>query len=444
MSRCSVLGAAAGLVLSILGCMPAATGWRHFHGDLSGQGFLNVKSGYALSPAWKSEPLRIVGSSPVVGRDVVGLEVVYVGTADAFLAAVEGASGAVRWRRFLGEAQGRSSIVSAPTVGADGGVMVLTTTASADGRLGSSLHKVDWTGSRRWSYPLPDGVVALGSPKGLDVAGRRLALVQSFAGGPDGPRSELMLVGDAGDKAELIARGVLGGCAGGAASQARVLNTWKRLSADPAGAVIDPADVSLEPTPAAAMVGSRLLIAIAGHRCRAAVFEWGGSGLVKLWETPQAHDGISSPVILPNRRMVIGRRDGKLLAYDMETGVKMWEYDAGEPILSTPAGSAQGIVFAASTGHLHAVHADHGGGLLPSGAVQRLKIPGPSLSSPAVTAECLYVPSGEMITVSHDFKVRSYSTAFAGSPFSSPAVGAGGSVYVVAADGSLWKYKGAD
>jgi hypothetical protein len=31
-----------------------------------------------------------------------------------------------------------------------------------------------------------------------------------------------------------------------------------------------------------------------------------------------------------------------------------------------------------------------------------------------------------------------------GNGFSSPAVGADGSLYVVAADGSIWKYKGAN
>jgi len=52
-----------------------------------------VKSGYAVSPTWKSEPLRITGSSPVLGRDAAGAEVIYVGTTDATLVAVDAPPG---------------------------------------------------------------------------------------------------------------------------------------------------------------------------------------------------------------------------------------------------------------------------------------------------------------------------------------------------------------
>ena len=47
-----------------------------------------------------------------------------------------------------------------------------------------------------------------------------------------------------------------------------------------------------------------------------------------------------------------------------------------------------------------------------------------------------------MLTVSHTFKVRSHNSDFSGNGLSSPAVGQSGSVYVVAADGAVWKYKG--
>jgi outer membrane protein assembly factor BamB len=140
--------------------------------------------------------------------------------------------------------------------------------------------------------------------------------------------------------------------------------------------------------------------------------------------------------------MVFGQRNGRLLAYDAETGVKMWEYHAGEPVLATPSGSAEGLIFAVSLERLHAVHVGQGGISSPAGFRQSLKIPGPTLASPAVTSECVYVPAGEMISVSHDFKVRSYNTAFTGNGLSSPAVGRDGSIYVVAKDGSIWKYKG--
>jgi outer membrane protein assembly factor BamB len=441
MSRRSILWALAGLVLSVAGCAQTLTGWRHFQGDLSGQGFLNVKSGYAVSPAWKSEPLAIAGSSPVVGRDPLGAELVYAGTADARLVAVDAASGDVRWRRYLGADEGRSHIVSSPTVGDDGGILVLTTTELAGGRLQSSLHKVDGLGNRRWSFALPDGGVSLGSPKAFTFADQPLALVQFLTGDPGGLRSELAVVRDAGAGAELMSRHRLGDCLDTGTSHARMLKTWQLLAAWPSTPGADPAGVVLDPSPAAKPNRSRLLIAVADNLCRVGVFEWDGRDLSRLWD--DAHPGTvhASPVILSNNLVVFGRRDGKLLAYDAATGVRMWEYDVGEPILSTPSGSAGGVVFAASKEHLHAVQAGNGAAVLQAGAPQRLRIPGPSLASPAVTAECVYLPAHEMLTVSHDFKIRSHNTAFVGNGLSSAAVGSDGSLYVAAADGSIWKYK---
>lgn len=441
MIRRSTLWALAALVLSVAGCAQTLTGWRHFQGDLSGQGFLNVKSGYAVSPAWKSEPLAIASSSPVVGRDPIGAEVVYAGTADARLVAVDAASGEVRWRRHLGAGEGRSSIVASPTVGEDGSVLALTTTELADGRLQSSLHKVDALGIRRWSFALPDGGVSMGSPKAFTFAGEPLALVQFLTGDPGGLRSELAVVRDAGAGAELMSRRRLGDCRDTGAAHARMRKTWQLLAAWPSTPGADPAGVVLDPSPAAKPNRSKLLIAVADNLCHVGVFEWDGRELSRLWD--DAHPGAihSSPAILANNLVVFGRRDGKLLAHDAETGVRMWEHDAGEPILSTPAVSAGGVVFAVSKEHLLAVQAADGAAARQSGAPQRLRTPGPSIASPAVTAECVYLPAHEMLTVSHDFKVRSHNAAFVGNGLSSAAVGSDGSLYVAAADGSIWKYK---
>jgi outer membrane protein assembly factor BamB len=132
------------------------------------------------------------------------------------------------------------------------------------------------------------------------------------------------------------------------------------------------------------------------------------------------------------------------MAHDVETGVKMWEYDAGEPVLATPAGSSKGIVFVVSETQMHAVSGANGVPVVQAGSPQRFRLPGVSRSSPAVTADCVYVATQEMVTVSHDFKARSHNTGFSGTGFSSPAVGGDGSVYVVARNGAIWKFKGSN
>jgi hypothetical protein len=59
-------------LLMVTGC--AGSGfpkWRYFQGDLSGQGYQPVVSGFALSQAWASGPYKITSSSPVLGTDAI-------------------------------------------------------------------------------------------------------------------------------------------------------------------------------------------------------------------------------------------------------------------------------------------------------------------------------------------------------------------------------------
>jgi outer membrane protein assembly factor BamB len=442
MTRFALHWALTGVILSLLGCAPAVTGWRHFHGDLRGQGFLNVKSGYAVSPSWRSEPLKITGSSPVLGRDAAGAEVIYVGTTDATLVAVDAATGAARWKRSLGSPGVASSIVSSPTVADDGGILVVSTADLGGGRLQSWLHKVDRQGQHRWSQLFPNGGFTTGAPRAFTFAGQSLVLVRMLAGNPGALRSEVLVMRDAGEWGELAGRQALAECRGSGLLYSGLLRTWSLLAAFPLEPGVGPVDLILDPTPALNTDRSNPLIVAADNLCRIAVLEWDGAKLSVLWEAAHSGQIHSSPAVLSPNLVVLGRRDGTLLAYDGPTGVKMWQYDAGEPIYSTPSGSATGIIFAASAGHLHAVQAGSGESALPSGTGQRLAISGSTLSSPAVTAECVYLPMREMLTVSHDFKVRSYNSAFSGNGLSSPAVGSDGSIYVVALDGAIWKYQG--
>ncbi|MEE9535916.1 MAG: hypothetical protein V3V51_00610, partial [Desulfobacterales bacterium] len=67
------------------GCAGGTSKWRHFHGDLAGQGYQPVESGYALSAAWIAGPYNITSSSPVIGVVISGREVIYIGTVDGEL-----------------------------------------------------------------------------------------------------------------------------------------------------------------------------------------------------------------------------------------------------------------------------------------------------------------------------------------------------------------------
>ncbi len=440
-----VRAALLGLFLALFGCSPSVTGWRSFQGDLSGQGFQDVRSGLALSPGWVSEPLDVTSSSPVVGRGPLREEVVYVGTARGELVALDAQSGKVRRRTALGGADERTRIVAAPAVADDDGVVVLATSELSDGRLAATLHKVNVQGERLWSYRLPDGGFSTSAPKVFRHRGETLIVVAALLTAAGGLPSEVFVLRDAGARCEPAGRLTIGDCLGGrnrAAVLADIKRVWAQLGAAPSQRGARPQGLFFDPTPAVVADRPRPLIAAADNQCALAMLEWDGSRLTLLWRHAHAADKHSSPAVAAANLVVLGSLSGRLAAYDAESGAFMWAYAAGEPILATPCVSPAGTVFAVSENTLHAVLAANGGAIIRAGAPLTLRLPAPTFSSPVATAERLYIASGEMLTLSHDFNLRSYHTGFSGNGLSSPALGADGALYVVARDGSVWKYQG--
>ena len=152
----------------------------------------------------------------------------------------------------------------------------------------------------------------------------------------------------------------------------------------------------------------------------------------------------SSASVLANGMMIFGREDGKVLAHDVKTGVKMWEYDAGQAVFATPAGSPDQHVFIVSKDQLQVLNAADGSLMQDANFSGKLPLMGTTHASPAVTANLVYVSSLEMLTATHDLKTRASDTNFRGNGFSSVAVGRDGAVYAVAVDGTIRKYAGTE
>lgn len=437
----------AGTLVALLGCSPQLAGWRQFQGDLSGRGFQNVKSGFALSAGWVSVPLAITSSSPVIGRGPLREELVYVGTAAGELVALDAQSGAVRRRIPLGEAGERTRVVSTPAVADDDGVVVLATSELANGALAATLHKVSVQGERVWSYRLPDGGFTTSSPKVFRHQGRSLVVVAALLTEKGGLPSELFLFEDGGGSGGLLGRATLGECQGGrsrAAVVAEIKRLWAQLGAGPEERRGAPGEIFFDPTPAVTADGrERPLVVAADNFCALAMLAWDGRTLSVVWRQSHAAEKHASPVVPAAANLVLlGGRSGRLSAYDLETGAAMWTFTTGEPLLATPCATASGVVFALSGGTLHAVLAESGGAVRRAGLPLALKLPGPTLASPVATPERLFIASREMLTLSHDFNLRSYHTGFSGNGLSSPALGEDGALYAVAHDGTVWKYLG--
>ena len=106
------------------------------------------------------------------------------------------------------------------------------------------------------------------------------------------------------------------------------------LVSDEKGVVLP--DRFIDPTVAVVADREKPLIAIADNLCSIGAFEWDGTSLSVLWRQEHSFEKHSSAAVSANGLMVFGRQDGKVQAYDVETGVTMWEYDAGQPVFATP------------------------------------------------------------------------------------------------------------
>ncbi len=439
---------------TLIGCAGGkSSGWGNFHGDIASQGYQAIDSGFALFSNWVSKPYRISSGSPVIGMDFQNREVIYLGTADARLVAIRSEDGSQKWQRWLGPADLKTAIVSSASVSDKGDIYVIVTGRDGDGSWYSTLYKVNQFGNLQWAYLFPDHRFTTGSPKTIALNNGTAVFVYLSVVTTDDIHGELFVVGDDGSRAMLLDRRSLAACdygePGSGRSYSDIAKNYEKiwgvvstspLEMDENGMVLP--DNFIDPSVAVATCGEKPLIVVADNLCSIGAFEWNGTELSVLWQAGHAFKKHSSPAIFPDGLMVLGQGDGKVTAYDVQTGVKMWRYDAGRPVLATPAAPSKKLIFVVSDDHIQALSAADGTLVYDGTTARKLPLKGPTFSSPAVTANRLYVSSSEMMTLTHDFKTRGYDTHFYGNVMVSPAIGRDGAVYAVAADGTIHKYAG--
>jgi len=438
----------------LAGCASGASRWRHFHGDLAGRGYQPVESGYALSAAWIAGPYNITSSSPVVGVALSGAEIIYIGTVDGQLLALFSEDGRERWRRSFAPQDKIFKIVSSPAISARGDIYVITSHRVAGGRLQSSLHKVDEFSTVRWSYTFADNGFTSGSPKIMKWRQQTLVFIYVNVIIDGALQAELFVLRDNGNSAVLLDRKAISGCPWGSAEQAArpddvfdsfaaawdVISTFPPVSGESGHSL---PDAFVDPTVAVSTDRKLPLIAIADNLCSIGAYEWSDKGLSVVWGASHPFEKHSSAVLLDNGLMVFGRQDGKVLAHDVETGVKLWEYDAGQPVLATPAAPPEDHIFIVSKSRIQVLDQQDGSLVYDGVSPRKFELGGQTYASPVVTENCVYVSTGAMLTFSHDLSTRSQDTNFRGNGLASIALTNKGALFVVAGDGTIRKYKGA-
>lgn len=444
------------VLVAIVGCAGGKpTRWGHFHGNLSSQGVQPVESGFALSSHWISKPYRITSSSPVIGSDFQDREVVYIGTADGVLLALKSEDGKEKWKKTLAAAGSETRIISSPSVSDQRNIYVISSRKVGDRLFESTLHKIDQFSNQKWSFTFPDNGFGGGSPKVMTTRNETLIFVYLVVGMDEEPRGDLFVLRDVGSRVELVDRQSLATCRYDPSGSGSNLNefldyyadTWDLVGSfppdsDDKGVVLP--DRFVDPTVAVVADREKPLIAIADNLCSIGAFEWNGSRLSVLWRQEHNFEKHSSAAISSDGLMVFGNQDGYVQSYDVETGVKMWEFDAGGAAFATPGIASEKLVFVVSKDQIQVLNISDGSLDQDEKSKGRLPLLGMTHSSPAVTANRVYLSTFEMLTVTFDFKTRGHDTNFHGNGLSSVAIGRGGAVYAVASDGTIHKYAGTE
>ena len=94
--------------------------------------------------------------------------------------------------------------------------------------------------------------------------------------------------------------------------------------------------------------------------------------------------------------LIVGRKDGHVVAYDVKTGTRQWDYDAKEPVTATPAVFGS-FAFVVSLSQFHVIALSHGQ------LQHQFALDGSTVSSLALTANNIYVSSSTgLYTISSD------------------------------------------
>jgi outer membrane protein assembly factor BamB len=396
--------------------------WSQFHANGSNQGFILVNSGIARQPKWSVPIGKVAYSSPALGANGD----VYVGTTDGELVAV-GSNGNLRWKKIIAV---NSAIVSSPAVGLDNNIYIISVPKDPNTYWSSTLHSVTPDGNINWSRNFPDGFTT-GSAKTWTSNGKTYVFVHITKV----PYTQLVIFDQ--NSNEIHRENVCGAEITGGYP---IPSDWWRIftggmpfvfqtppSTDPLGplyptvAIVDFKNLSPD----------QPIIIVADNACGIRAYQWSPPKLSNKWNQYNRETMYSSPAVDGTGLVVVGRKDGHIVAYDMITGAQQWDYDAQEPIVATPALFAS-YVFAASLDHFHIIDSRDGR------LAQKVDSKGHSVASPALTANHVYlstdaglytfdnVPNGEI------FINRESSGGF-----SSPAVDKDGTVYVVTSSGEL-------
>jgi outer membrane protein assembly factor BamB len=353
-------------------------GWTSYRGDPAMTGVAAGSLSAALEVRWTYDTGKAIVSSPVISNGIV-----YVGSDDAHLHAIDLATGEERWRFETGD------MIEAPPLVRDGTVYV----GSAD----FWFYAVDAaTGELRWKYETDDQVlgganwvpgedganarVVVGSYDnhlyGFDaVTGEKLWAYETgnYVNGTPAVRAGLVVFGGcdailhvvSAATGEAVAKVPLGEACHVAGSVAlageRVYfghygNAFVCVDLSTESVVWEHVDPSFPFFSSPAIAPDRVVF---GGRNKKVTCVQRETGEV-LWTKSTRRKVDGSPVICGDK-VVFGSGDGRLYLVSLEDGADLWSYEVGRSLFSSPAVADGLVVIGSEDGVVYAFGAEEGG-----------------------------------------------------------------------------------
>ncbi len=259
---------------------------------------------------------------------------VFVGSSDGFLYALEAKSGSLKWKYETdGEILGAANWVRSPD-----GQMLWILVGSYDG----ILHCVDAaTGKAVWTYETDNYIN--GSPA---VDGQRTVF-----GGCDA-MIHVVSLADGSEIIQIDSESYIAASAAFLDGQVYVGNYDNVLiKADIAvGEIVWKYTDSDSPFFSSPAVGQNVVVF--GGRDERVHCVSRNNGKV-VWTFQALGEVDSSPVICGDK-VVIGSEDGRLYMLRLSDGKQVWSYDIGQPVTSSPAVASQMVVVGSNDGYVYA------------------------------------------------------------------------------------------
>jgi outer membrane protein assembly factor BamB len=328
--------------------LPAAADWPIFRGDAEQNGVSPAKLPGPLTIKWQVKTGESVpGSAAIVGG------VVYVGSLDKNLYAIDLATGRVKWKSLLGP-------IKAP-VGVKGAAVYV---GDEDGK----FYCVDAaTGQKRWAFET-DGEIT----SGANFAGDTLLFGSHdqtlYCLGLDGKeRWRFKTDGPVyGSPAVVGDRTFVAGC--DSALHVLDVNTGKEVAN---------VDLGGQSGAAAAVRGEQLYVGTMTNQVLG--IDWKKAQTLWTFEAARHKQPFFASAAVTDDLVVVGSRDKRVYALNRKTGQEVWNYVTGNRVDGSPVVAGGRVYVGSLDGNFYVLDLAKGTEVQPP-----IRLDGPVSASPAV------------------------------------------------------------